>query len=74
MVLCLVGWALILPPFAGIVDLPATLLGIPVTLIYLFVIWGLLILGARSVAARLGEEAEAEAQARTGADSGYTAP
>ena len=45
-VLLALGIALLVSPMAGIFQLSAKLGGIPVTLIYLFAVWALLILGA----------------------------
>ena len=56
MVLLLLGLLLVLPPVAGIFHLDAKIRGVPLTLIYLFVVWALLIVGARWLAPRLGAE------------------
>ena len=52
-VLLVLGLALLVSPMAGIFQLGAKLGGIPVTLIYLFSVWALLILGALSLANKL---------------------
>lgn len=52
-VLLVLGIALLVSPMAGIFQFGAKLGGIPVTLIYLFSVWALLILGALSLANRL---------------------
>ncbi len=53
MVLLLVGVLLLMPPIANIFHLGEKLGGIPVTLVYPFVVWALLIVGAMLLAARL---------------------
>ena len=42
----LIGLLLFIPPIAGIFDINVTVAGIPFTVIYLFVVWGLLIFSA----------------------------
>ncbi len=42
-ILLLVGIALLMPPLAGIFQMDFRIFGIPVTLLYLFLVWGLLI-------------------------------
>ena len=54
-VLLVLGVALLLPPLAGIFQLDAKLGGIPVTLVYLFAVWGVLILAAAWLASALSE-------------------
>jgi len=53
LILLLIGLALVMPPVAGVFHLDTKLGGIPVTLIYLFVVWALLILGALRLAGAL---------------------
>lgn len=52
-VLLLSGVVLLSPPVAGIFQLEARIAGVPLTLIYLFVVWGGLIFGASRLAPRL---------------------
>lgn len=47
LILPLVGLTLLMPPVALIFESEAKLFGLPVTLIYLFVVWAALILAAR---------------------------
>jgi len=57
----LVGLALLCPPVAQIFAIEGTVLGIPVTVAYVFLVWAGLILGAGLLARGLRvEEAEAE--------------
>ena len=58
MVLPLLGVLALLPPFANIFDLDARIAGIPLTGLYLFVVWGLLIFGAARLARPLREHDE----------------
>jgi len=53
LILLLLGIALLTPPLAGIAEIDAKIGGVPVTLIYLFVVWALLIAGARYLAGSL---------------------
>ena len=46
LLLPLIGLLLFIPPIAGIFDINALIAGIPFTVIYLFVVWGLLIISA----------------------------
>jgi len=52
-ILLLTGLALLMPPLASIFHADAKLGGVPVTLIYLFAVWALLILGAARLARAL---------------------
>ena len=45
-VLPLLGLVLLLPPIAMIFQLEARILGVPFTVLYLFAVWALLIIGA----------------------------
>lgn len=53
LILPLVGLILLTPPIAGIFELDARLAGVPVTVIYLFTVWALLIAGAAALSRRL---------------------
>lgn len=46
LLLPLIGLLLFIPPIAGIFDINTLIGGIPFTVIYLFVVWGLLIFSA----------------------------
>ena len=48
--LLIAGAALLLPPFALLFHTNGLLFGLPATLVYIFVVWALLILGGRAVA------------------------
>lgn len=47
------GLILLMPPFAGVFEVDVKLGGVPVILIYLFVVWAALILGAFRLSRRL---------------------
>ena len=53
LILPLIGLIVLLPPVAGIFQLDLRILGIPFTALYLFFIWGLLILGAALISRQL---------------------
>lgn len=53
MILLLLGTVLLVSPVAGIFQLDAKLAGVPVTLIYLLVVWAGLILGAAILSRQL---------------------
>ena len=55
-VLLLAGIVLLLPPFAGLFQIDGKIFGLPVTLVYLFSVWALLILGAWRLASRLRDD------------------
>ena len=50
LILLLIGLALLMPPLAKIFQIDAKLAGVPATLIYLFVVWAVLIIGAARLA------------------------
>jgi hypothetical protein len=54
MILLLVGLALLASPMTGIFEIDAKLADVPVTLIYLLVVWAALIVGTALVSRRLG--------------------
>ena len=53
LILPLVGFLLLTPPLAGIFQLNIRVLGIPFTWLYLFGVWGALIVGAALLARRI---------------------
>lgn len=53
LILPLVGFLLLTPPLAGIFQLEFRVLGIPFTWLYLFGVWGALIVGAALLARRI---------------------
>lgn len=55
MVLLILGVVLLLPPMAGIFQIDAKIGGVPVTLVYLFLVWA----GLIAVAARLSRRLSA---------------
>lgn len=50
LILVLVGFALLMPPLAGISHAEGKLFAIPGTMIYVFVVWAVLIIGAARLA------------------------
>ena len=58
--LLLVGLVLLLPPVAGIFHLNDKIWGVPFTLIYLFLVWACLIIGAKRVATGLSRAQNSE--------------
>lgn len=74
-VLLIAGILLSLPPLARIFEIEAKILGLPVTLIYLFAVWAGLIVSARLLARGLIRQDLAEAGIRnTGAGHTNQAP
>ncbi len=68
LLLPLIGLLLFFPPIAGIFDINLFVSGIPFTVIYLFVVWGLLIFAAYRLSlnlTQLGEQETAAAESRT---------
>ena len=61
LVLVLVGCILLLPPVAAIFQLEATWNGVPATLMFVFTIWGVLIVGAAMLSRSLNQEEEQSA-------------
>ena len=53
LILPFVGFLLLTPPLAGIFQLDIRVLGIPFTWLYLFGLWGALIVGAALLARRI---------------------
>ncbi|HSF94268.1 MAG TPA: hypothetical protein VLA52_04515 [Thermohalobaculum sp.] len=53
LILPLVGFALLMPPFARVFDLDLKIAGVPFTLIYLFTVWAVLILCGWRLSRRL---------------------
>ena len=58
LILPLVGFLLLTPPLAGIFQLDLRVLGIPFTWLYLFGVWGALIIGAALLARRIQKRAD----------------
>ena len=52
----LVGLILLIPPFADIFQLDTNVFGLPFTVLYLFAVWALLILGAAVLSRQLHEQ------------------
>ena len=68
LLLPLIGLLLFFPPIAGIFDINLFVSGIPFTVIYLFVVWGLLIFAAYRLSlnlTQLGEQETAAAESQT---------
>lgn len=63
MVLVMVGIALLTPPGIGVSLIDAKIAGLPVPLLYLFGVWGLLIVAALLLAGPLGETDETSSTA-----------
>lgn len=61
------GLILLLPPVASIFAIDATVFGLPLSAAYVFGVWALLIVGARSVGRRLRAREAAMAE-RDGSD------
>ncbi len=59
LILFLAGLLLVTPPVGGIFQLDLKIAGVPFTLIYLFAVWAVLILGTALLARRLNTEPEA---------------
>ena len=60
LILLLVGIALLMPPLASIFYFEGKFLGIPGTLIYVFVVWAILILGTAWLARPLQRTGDGE--------------
>lgn len=58
LILLFVGVILLMPPMAAIFDLGTHVGGIPIALVYLFVVWALLIIGALFISRRLDAAGE----------------
>lgn len=52
-ILPLAGLILLMPPVAAVFALPAHLAGVPLAVAYVFLVWAVLILGARLIGRRL---------------------
>ena len=68
-VLPLIGLALLVPPIAGIFEFDARIAGLPFTVVYLFGVWGALIVGAAVLARELRRELEAAGEPARDVDS-----
>lgn len=66
LVLLILGLVLLMPPIAGVFHIEARLFGVPVTLLYLFTVWGALILLARRIS--LAVSADGADAGRAGRD------
>lgn len=53
MAILLVGIAMVMPPFAQVVLVDASLFGLPIPLLYIFTVWAALIFGAAVMAGPL---------------------
>ena len=53
-ILLILGVVLLMPPLAGVFNLEARIAGIPLTLVYLFSVWAVLIVGTAVMSGRLG--------------------
>lgn len=53
LVLLIIGLVFLMPPIAGVFHVEARVFGLPATLLYLFAVWGLLIILARNLARAL---------------------
>lgn len=62
--LLLGGIAFLMPPIAGISLIDDDIAGMPVPMLYLFVIWALLIVGAAALARKLRESEDASSTTR----------
>ena len=66
-ILLIIGVLLLMPPLAGIFNLESRIAGIPLTLVYLFSVWAVLIVGTALLSRRLGrgdgdDDGDGEAQ------------
>lgn len=66
LVLVLVGSALLSPPLAGIAVIDGRLFGVPVPLLYVFVVWGVLIAGTAWLSRLLNQGGGSEGTAPMG--------
>lgn len=60
LILVLVGLALLMPPLAGIFHLESKVFAIPGTMIYVFAVWAVLIIGAARLARPLLDSDDSE--------------
>lgn len=65
-ILLLLGLTLLVSPMASIFEIDEKVGGVPVTLIYLFAVWALLILGAAYLSRGLRRSEEANARSENG--------
>lgn len=54
----LFGLMMLMPPVVGAFALPASVLGVPLIVVYLFAVWAALIVHARFLARALGDQSE----------------
>jgi hypothetical protein len=57
-ILTLIGLLLLVPPIADVFQIDARIAGVPFTALYLFVVWGVLIVGAAALSKRLRDADE----------------
>lgn len=69
-ILPLIGFVLLMPPFAGAFDIDRTVLGVPASLLYLFAVWALLVAAGAALARRLRDTEEAGPLTRDDGKSG----
>lgn len=55
LVLTLIGALLLMPPFASIFDIDGKIAGLPITMVYVFAVWALLILCTLRLSRRLSD-------------------
>ena len=67
LVLLVVGCLLLTPPLASVFQIDIRIMGIPFTGLYLFTVWGALIIGAAVLSRRMQSQAERD-DASTGKD------
>lgn len=66
-----IGSALLLPPVARMFEVPATIAGMPIVLIYVFVVWVLLIVGTAVLSRHLKDAQDTDERgALTGREPG----
>ena len=56
LILPLIGLLILLPPIGSIFQLDMRIAGIPFTMLYLFIVWGLLIIGAAVLSSQLTDD------------------
>jgi hypothetical protein len=71
LILPLVGFALFVPPVAGMFQLETRVAGIPFAALYLFVVWGVLIVCAALLSKKLGDDDTGQASTDTSSDPNH---
>lgn len=69
LILPLVGFIMLIPPVGGIFQLDVRIAGIPFTMLYLFIVWGLLIVGAALLSKQLHDEDHSERESRSASEA-----